>query len=261
MSSRIHRGRVAMAAAMVTVAAVLIAAAGCSRQPPPAPVPPPPDPTATARAAWNDFADRFIEGYFKSHPFFAVQAGRHELDGQMPDWSAASFQKEIDRLKLLRTQAEAISAEPLEPAQRFERENTLSVIDSDLFWLEQARAPFKNPAWYINSLDPEVYLSREYAPLEKRLAGYLGYARAIPQLAAQIRANLQTPLPKPLLERGIAGFGGFAAFFRTEVPKVFASIKDEQAQKDLGVANSAAAKAMEDLKTWLVSERKNGTDS
>ena len=118
MSSRIHRGRVTMAAAMVTVAAVLIAAAGCSRQPPPAPVPPPPDPTATARAAWNDFADRFIEGYFKSHPFFAVQSGRHEFDGQMPDWSAASLQKEIDRLKLLRTQAEGISAEPLEPAQR-----------------------------------------------------------------------------------------------------------------------------------------------
>ena len=261
MSSRIHRGRVTMAAAMVTVAAVLIAAAGCSRQPPPAPVPPPPDPTATARAAWNDFADRFIEGYFKSHPFFAVQSGRHEFDGQMPDWSAASLQKEIDRLKLLRTQAEGISAEPLEPAQRLERDNTLSVIDSDLFWLEQARAPFKNPAWYINNLDPEVYLSREYAPLQKRLTGYLGYARAIPQLTAQIRANLQTPLPKPLIERGIAGFGGFAEFFRNDVPKVFASIKDEQAQKDLSAANSAAAKAMEDLKTWLVSERKNGTDS
>jgi len=45
----------------------------------------------------------------------------------------------------------------------------LSVIDNELFWLDQARAPFKNPAWYINNLDPEVYLSREYAPLEKRL--------------------------------------------------------------------------------------------
>jgi uncharacterized protein (DUF885 family) len=106
-----------------------------------------------------------------------------------------------------------------------------------------------------------VYLSREYAPLEKRLAGYLGYARAIPQLTAQIRANLQTPLAKPLIERGIQGFGGFAVFFRNDVPKVFASIKDEQAQKDLSAANSAAAKAMEDLKTWLVAERKNGTDS
>src|SRR6266404_6187243 len=99
MTFRIHCGRVAAAAAVATVTAVLMATAGCSRQPPPAPVPPPPDPAATARSAWNDFAGRFIEDYFKSHPFFAVQAGRHEFDGQMSDWSAAGFQKELERLK------------------------------------------------------------------------------------------------------------------------------------------------------------------
>jgi hypothetical protein len=261
MTFRFHRGRAALAAVTLTLAAAFIAATGCSRQPSPVTVPPPPDPAATARAAWDEFASSFIESYFSSHPFFAVQAGRHEFDGQMADWSAAGFQKEIERLKQLRTQAEGIGAEPLEPAQRFEREYLLSVIDSDLYWLDQAKAPFKNPAWYINNLDPEVYLSREYAPLQKRLTGYLGYARAIPRLADQIRANLQTPLPKPLIERGIAGFGGFAEFFRNDVPKVFASVQDEQARRDLAEANSAAAKAMDDLKTWLVSQRKTGTDS
>jgi hypothetical protein len=261
MTFRFHRGRAALAAVTLTLAAAFIAATGCSRQASPVTVPPPPDPAATARAAWDEFASSFIESYFSSHPFFAVQAGRHEFDGQMADWSAAGFQKEIERLKQLRTQAEGIGAEPLEPAQRFEREYLLSVIDSDLYWLDQAKAPFKNPAWYINNLDPEVYLSREYAPLQKRLTGYLGYARAIPRLADQIRANLQTPLPKPLIERGIAGFGGFAEFFRNDVPKVFASVQDEQARRDLAEANSAAAKAMDDLKTWLVSQRKTGTDS
>src|SRR5882762_5297830 len=124
------------------VAALVFIIAGCSKQaPPPVNVPPPPDPSATARAAWTDFASSFIESYFKSHPFFAAQAGRHEFDGQMADWSAAGFQAEIDRLKALRTQAEGISAEPLEPAQRFERDYLLSVMDSELFWLDQAKAP------------------------------------------------------------------------------------------------------------------------
>lgn len=254
MTLRIRRGGCAALFAILVVA-------GCSRQPPAATAPPPPDPSVAARAAWTEFASSFIESYFKSHPFFAVQAGRHEYDGQMSDWSAEGFQKEIERLKQLRTQAAGLSPDPLEPAQRFEREYLLSVIDNDLFWLDQARAPFKNPAWYINNLDPEVYLGREYAPLEKRLAGYIGYARAIPRLCTEIRGNLQTPLAKPLIERGIAGFGGFAQFFRNDVPKAFAAIKDEQAQKELAEANSAAAKAMEDLKNWLVSERKNGTDA
>ena len=245
----------------VVAAAVLCVAAACSPQPPPAPVPPPPDPTATARAAWGEFASSFIESYFKSHPFFAVQAGRHEFDGQMADWSAEGFSKEIERLKRLRGQAEGMNPEPLEPAQRIEREYLLSVIDKELFWLDQDREPFKNPAWYINNMDPEVYLSRDYAPLEKRLTGYLGYARAIPGIAQQIRANLQPPLARPLIERGIAAFGGLADFFRNDVPKVFAPVKDEQAQKDLAQANGAAAKAMDELKKWLESERKSGTDS
>ena len=71
----------------------------------------------------------------------------------------------------------------------------------------------------------------------------LGYARAIPRITAQIRANLQTPLAKPLIDRGIAGFGGFAEFFRKNVAQIFASIQDAQVQKDLAAANEAAAKA------------------
>lgn len=245
-----------------TAAALVLAIAGCSKQvPPPVNVPPPQDPAATARAAWNDFASSFIESYFKSHPFFAVKAGRHEFDGQMPDWSADGLKTEIARLNGLREQAAAINPEPLELAQRFEREYLLSVIDGELFWLDQAKSPFTNPAWYINDLDPEVYLSRDYAPLDKRLAGYIGYARAIPRITAQIEANLHPPLAKPLIDRGIAGFGGFAEFYRNDVPKVFASVKDAQAQKDLAAADTAAAKAMDDLKNWLVSQRKKGTDS
>jgi len=37
------------------------------------------------------------------HPFFAVQAGRHEFDGQMSDWSAAAIAAEVVRLHALRT--------------------------------------------------------------------------------------------------------------------------------------------------------------
>src|SRR3954467_13975657 len=90
-------------AAAILVAAAVLTVAGCSKQaPPPVNVPPPPDPSATARAAWSDFASSFIESYFKSHPFFAPRAGRHEFDGQMADWSAEGFKTEIERLKGLR---------------------------------------------------------------------------------------------------------------------------------------------------------------
>jgi hypothetical protein len=235
---------------------VLIAAAGCEKKPRSLPPPPQAKPAApVGNAEWAAFADRFIGDFFELQPFFAVNAGRHEFDGKMPDWSTRGIQQEVKWLQRVRAQAEQFDAGKLIGHQRLERENLLSVIDTELFWIDRARFPFNNPAWYIDHLDPDVYLSRNYAPLAKRLAGYIGYARAIPQIAADIRANLQLPLPKSFVERGIAGFGGYAEFYRNDVPKVFAAVKDAAKQKQLADANEAAAKAMDGLKTWLESER------
>jgi len=40
---------------------------------------------------WDAFADQFIENYFILQPTFAVNAGRHEFDGKLPDWSPAGL--------------------------------------------------------------------------------------------------------------------------------------------------------------------------
>jgi hypothetical protein len=190
---------------------------------------------------------------------FAVEAGRHEFDGQMPDLSAAGIRKEVARLEKCRRQVLAFDEAPLNAQQRFERDYLLNVIDTDLYWLGRAKFPFTNPAWYIDLLDPDVYLSRKYAPLATRMQGYIGYARAIPQIAADIRANLRTPLPRTFVERGISGFGGYAEFFRRDVPQVFASVQDPAAQKQLAEADEAAATAMDGLESWLESQRAHAT--
>ncbi len=239
--------------ALATLAAAFTA---CSGPPPAAPAP---APQAAVRDAWPDFASAFIEATLKADSYFAVNAGRHEFDGQMADWSGASLAAETARLHKARSEAETLDAASLTPGERFEREYLLAVIDGQLFWLERARAPFTNPAWYLNRLDPDVYLNRNYAPLEQRLKGYVGYARAIPKLADEIRANLHTPLPASLVQRGIDGFGGFADFFRRDVAKVFAAVQDPQAQQELAAADTAAATAMQGLKHWLEGERRHAT--
>jgi uncharacterized protein (DUF885 family) len=253
------RGNLAACAVLVMSVVVLSA---CSRQrPAPATVPAPQaHPQDEAQAAWKAFAAQFIEDTFKAQPFFASQAGRHEFDGQMPDWSAAGIAREVTRLGTARQQAQAFNPAALTPSQRFERQYVISVTTSQLFWLDHAKAPFVNPAWYIDRLDPEVYLSRNYAPLATRMQAYIGYARQIPRLAADIRANLRVPMAKTLVERGIEGFGGFATFYRKDVPKVFESIQDRTLTAQLAEADAAAAQAMEGLKQWLQSQRKSATD-
>ena len=106
-----------------------------------------------------------------------------------------------------------------------------------------------------------MYLTREYAPLPKRLEGFLGYARAVPELAANIRANLRTPLPKAFIERGAAGFGGYATFFRSEMPRDLRAARRRETESASSIeATAAAAQAMDELTAWLESQRATATD-
>lgn len=145
---------------------------------------------------WDSYVNQFLESYFVAHPDFAVRAGRHEFDGKLPDWSADGLSREIKRLHEERDRVKDFDDSDLDGRQLLERDYLLSVIDADLFWLESAEWPFRCPQFYAEGIDPDVYVSREYASLDQRLRGYIAYARAIPTALDQIRKNLRTPLPK-----------------------------------------------------------------
>ena len=212
-----------------------------------------------AAASWATMRDALIEEYLKAQPAFAVYQGRHEFDGQLPDWSADGIAAQIKRLHAARDRAAGVPG--LSGADAFERDYLVSQFDDDLFFLEDAQFPFSNPAYYIGTLDPSVYLTREYAPLEQRLRAYIAYARAVPRATAQIRANLRPPLARTLIERGVSGFSGYADFYRSDVPKVFAGVTDAALQKEFSAANEAAARAMADLAEWLASQRGTATEN
>ena len=243
-----------MAAALSVV--LLFAVTACNQAPPP---PRAKGPTP-ASLAWDKLTKGFIEDYMLAQPAFAAQSGRHEFDGQLPDLSAHGIKREIARLHEAHDQIAAVDPATLEPRERFDREYLLAVIDKQLFWIEKTKFPFTNPGFYIGQLDPDMYFSRNYAPLEVRMKAYTRYARAVPKLASQIRENLKSPLPRTYVELGIAQFGGLADFYAKDAPAAFASVTNPDLQKQLTDADTAAAQAMNTLKDYLVSERKNAND-
>lgn len=241
----------------VLAAAALLIVAGCGQEQPAAPAKKPP---SEASQQWTELSQRFVREYFDAQPFFAAQAGKHEYDGQLPDLSDHGLRREVSRLHGWRTQLEQVDASKLEPQEQFDREYLLSVVDRDLFWLEKARFPHTNPYWYLGNIDPDMYLSRDYAPLDVRMKAYVKYAQRIPKMAADIQANLKGPLPKTYLELGIADFGGFADFYKRDVAPVFAPVNDPALQKQLADADEAAANAMANLRAYLESLRKTAND-
>lgn len=214
--------------------------------------------------SWGRFVNQYIEDFLAAHPAFAVVQGRHEYDGQLPDWSAQGLAGEIVRLHQAREDALDFSDEELGEEGQYQREYLLAAIDRALFWLEKAEWPRVNPAYYFDwmsdSLDPSTYITRDYAPLEVRIKSYTRYAQNIPRAVEQIRANLRMPMARTRLKYGIDSFGGFADYFSNDVPLVFAAVEDGDLQAEFAQANTAAAAAMTGLTDWLKSNLATATE-
>ena len=217
--------------------------------------------TPAANPQWDEYVNHFLNDYFAAHPDFAVISGKHEFDGKLPDWSEDGLKKEIARLHAERDKATAFKPESLDDRQKFERDYLVAQIDKDLFWREVADAPHINPYFYADPIDPDVYVSREYAPLETRIKAYTAYAKNVPAALQQIKANLKTPMPKTLVKIARTTIGGLADFYSKDVPKVFESVKDENAQKDFKDANDAAVKAVKDFDSYLGEQEKTANDN
>jgi hypothetical protein len=223
----------------------------------------PPSPTSQisrANAKWDAFVEQFLNDYFQANPQFAVYQGKHEYDGQLADWSEAGLKKEVVRLKAERIKAAAFRDDQLDERQRFERDYLLSQIDKDLFWRETADQPHTNPYWYSDSIDPDVYVSRPYAPLETRIKAYTAYAKNVPRALNQIKSVLRMPMALNLIKIGRQTIGGLADFFQNDVPKVFAPVTDKALQTDFATANQTAIDATRDFDKWLGEHEKTATD-
>jgi hypothetical protein len=200
--------------------------------------------------AWKDFAQQTIDRWLAIDPAFAVYQGAHQHDGKLPDWSEAGLKARGDFLRGVISGAGAYRR--LNAADAFERDYLVQVAKGQLFWLEDADQPHTNPAFYVGGgLDPNVYVAREYADKPTRMKAMIAFFEAVPAAARNIRANLRAPMPASFIKYGVAGFGGFADYYRGDARAAFADVQDPALQARFRDASEAAARAMQELTDWL----------
>jgi hypothetical protein len=184
----------------------------------------PDDPAAEEE--WSRYVDAFVARYFEINPHQAVGAGLHQYDGRLPDLSPQAV---ADTTTWLHQQRERLAAWDLDAADasaRFEREYLLSAVDRMRFGLEISEFLYTNPANYSQIIGPDVYLTREYAPLPTRMRAFIAYEKALPAFLDTMRANLRPPLARPRLEVAKSVFDGYVTFFTDTVPGLFTSVED-----------------------------------
>ncbi|PXA97647.1 DUF885 domain-containing protein [Nostoc sp. 3335mG] len=205
---------------------------------------------APAATDWAKFRDDAIEKWFAIDPSFAVYQGRHDFDGKLADWSAAGLKARGDFLRATIQGARGFTG--LTGDDAFERDYVIQVAEGQLFWLEDADQPHRNPAWYVGGgLDPNTYVSREYAAPEVRIKAMTAFLQNVPAAAKNIRANLKAPMPASFIAYGRAAFAGFADYYGGDAIRAFAVVKDPALQQALKSAGTEASKAMRELDAWL----------
>ncbi len=209
---------------------------------------------ASDGSAWGDYIDTFLDGYFKLAPTTAVYQGKHEYDGQLPDWSPEGLTAMIDYRKKAIADAKAMDDSGMTDAQKFERDYLVHAMEGELWALEDAQGQYKNPGFYLGALDPNVYVARPYADATTRMRAFIAYANNVPKAAEQIKANLKLPMPATYVKLGQAGFNGFAEYYGGDAKKAFAEVKDEALQKQFDEAAAKAGAAMKDVATYIGSK-------
>jgi uncharacterized protein (DUF885 family) len=209
-----------------------------------------------ADTAFHKLADEYIHGSFLFSPLSGVGLGLHEYDGLVPNYSRASLDTELRRLKDFDTRLAAFpQRKQLTAAGEFDYRMLQLAVQHNLFEFEEAHAFDKNPMTYAEALDFNVYLKRDFAPLAERLRSIIKLAQATPAFLATARENLVDPLPKPKVELAIEIARGAAAYLTKDLANALHSVTDEKLLADFREANAHAITAFREFAIWLEKEK------
>jgi len=216
-----------------------------------------------AAAQWNSLVDDYIERIlFAFNPSSGTQAGVHQFDAQLEDYSRANIEKQVAALEEFEKRVAAFDARLLSPTDAADREMLLGAVRSSLLTLRVIQPWEKNPDSYSSTASGGIYvlMIRRFAPTNERLRSAVAREKQIPALLAAARQNLKNPAHIST-EIALEQLPGIISFFEKDVPAAFADATDASLKSAFAHSNAAAIAALRDYQSWAKSDllpRSNG---
>jgi len=204
----------------------------------------------------------FSDVLFHFSPTLGTQAGLHQYDTQLENYSAETVQKQIAALHVYEKKIEDIPPAALDASVAADREILLNSIHSQLLSLEVIRNWEKNPDNYSSGITNSVFvlMERPFAPPNTRLRAAVEREKQIPQVFVEARKNLKNP-PHIFTEIALEQIDGLVSFFEKDVPAAFTEADDPKAKSDFSRTNAAVIQALKEYRAWMKSDllpRSNG---
>ena len=208
-----------------------------------------------ADSAFSQFSENFLKSWLDWRPQNAISLGYHEYDKQVTDYSKASIDAELGRLKDYRTKLGTLDTAGLSAHAFIDYRILRSAIDNEIFLFENRQIYRNNPMTYVQAVDIDTYIKRDFAPLEERVGDIIAVERQFPVLFANAKANLNDSLARPYIEMAINIAKGSAGYLSGELLTALAGVKNDTLMTAFRSANQGAIGAINDFVQWLQKEK------
>ena len=205
----------------------------------------------TPDSEYEAVAEEFIKGYFAARPLLGTAIGLHEYDGKITDYSRLALDAELSRLKRFDDRLQKFELNKLSQRQSIDLRILQASIRNEIFQREAMAIYERNPIVYARAADVNIYIKRNFAPLEDRVHSIVAIESQVPNILIAARTNLDAVLPKPYVELAIQIAKGSADFLRKNLVAAVADLKDERIRTEFLEANRRAAAALTDYAAWL----------
>ena len=196
-------------------------------------------------------AEEFIKGYFAARPLLGTSIGMHEYDGRISDYSRLALDAELSRLKRFEDRLQKFELGKLSRRQSIDLRILQAAIHKEIFQREAMSIYERDPMEYARAADVNIYIKRNFAPLEDRVHSIVAIESQVPNILIAARTNLDPVLPKPYVELAIQIAKASADFLRKNLVEAVADLKDDRIRTEFREANRKAAAALADYAGWL----------
>ena len=200
-------------------------------------------------------AEEYIKTYLAAHPLEGTALGLHEYDGKISDYSRLALDAELSRLRRFDDRLAKFDPAKLSARQSIDLRILQAAVKKNLFEMQDMSVFERNPMVYAGAADVNVYIKRNFAPLEDRVRSLVAIESQIPNILIAARTNLNDVLPKPYVELAIQITKGSADFLKKDLVSAVSGLKDEQLRAAFLDANRKAANALNDYAAWLQREK------
>ena len=206
-------------------------------------------------AEYEAVAEEYMKTYLAAHPLQGTALGLHEYDGKISDYSRLALDAEFSRLRRFDDRLAKFDPSKLSLRQSIDLRILQTAVKRDLFEMQDMSIFERNPMVYARAGDVNVYIKRNFAPLEDRVRSLVAIEAQIPNILIAARTNLDEKLPRPFIELAIQIARGSADFLKKDLVAAVSGLKDEQLRVAFQAANRKAATALNDYASWLEREK------